>query len=153
MSYHTEVRKAAPQPVVSVRGPVSFPELSSKLGEFVSEAAAYLKKQGVEPAGPPFSRYHGLQGDKVDLEAGLPVATALPGEGKVKAGELPGGEVVATTHVGSYEGLPKAGAALDEWASKHDREAAGPNWEIYHVAPGHNADSASWKTEVVKPLK
>ncbi len=153
MSYQTGVRKVAPQPVVSLREKVGFAELSSKLGEFVGEAAAYLQRQGVAPAGPPFSRYHGLHGDKVDLEAGLPVPRALPGEGRVKAGELPGGEVVATTHVGSYEGLPQAGAALDAWASAHGREPAGPNWEIYHVAPGHNADPASWKTEVIKPLK
>jgi effector-binding domain-containing protein len=176
MSYGEVTRRTvAPQPVVSRRGLVAFPELAARLGEFVDQVAAFLREQGVAPAGPPFSRYHGLQCDRVDLEAGLPVAeplAAIAAAGtasgaaaavspifattagtEVQAGTLPGGDVVATIHTGRYEQLPQAGATLDAWAAAHDREAAGPSWEIYHVAPGNDPDPAAWKTEVVKPLR
>lgn len=153
MSYQTQLRHLEPQPVMSVREKVTFQELSNKLGEFVGEVFGYLQQQGVEPAGPPFSRYHGLEGDRIDLEAGLPVAKALPGSGRVKPGELPGGPVISAVHTGSYDTLPQAGEALQSWAAEHGRVVAGANWESYLVAPGHNADPSSWKTEVFKPLR
>ncbi len=152
MSYQAQLHHLEPQPVLSVRETVAFQDLSSKLGEFVGEVFGYLQQQGAEPAGPPFSRYHGIGQDGIDFEAGLPVSKPLPGSGRIKPGELPGGSVVSAVHMGSYENLPKAGEALSSWAAEHGRKEAGPNWEVYWVAPGHNADPASWKTEVFKPL-
>ncbi|HEV2846709.1 MAG TPA: GyrI-like domain-containing protein [Thermoanaerobaculia bacterium] len=153
MAYEAKLDHREPQPVLSIREKVSFPELSEKLGQFVGEVFGYLQGQGAEPAGPPFTRYHGFEGDKIDFEAGLPTQKALPGSGRIQPGELPGGPVVSTVHMGGYENLPQAGAALDSWVAENGREAAGANWEFYWVAPGHNADPSSWKTEVFKPVR
>lgn len=153
MAYEPKLDQREPQPVLSVREKVSFSELSEKLGQFVGEVFGYLQQQGVQPAGPPFSRYHGFDGDKVDLEAGLPTPGALPGSGRIQPGELPGGAVVSAVHTGSYDSLPQAGAALDAWLAENGREAAGANWEVYWVAPGQDPDPSSWKTEVFKPVR
>jgi effector-binding domain-containing protein len=153
VAYEAKLDHREPQPVLSIRDKVSFAELSEKLGQFVGEVAANLQQQGVQPAGPPFTRYHGFDGDKIDFEAGLPTPKALPGSGRIQPSELPGGPVVSAVHNGGYDNLPQAGAALDAWVAENGREAAGPNWESYLVAPGHDPDPSSWKTQVFKPLR
>lgn len=152
MAYETKVQELEPQPVLSIREKITFPEISAKLGEFVGEVYAHLQSMKLDPAGPPFSRYHGFDGGKIDFEAGLPTQGPVAGSGRIAAGELPGGPAVSTVHMGSYEALPKAGEALDAWVGEHGREASGANWEVYHVAPGHDSNPSAWKTEVVKPL-
>jgi len=153
MSYETKLHQMSAQPVMSIRDKVSFQELSNKLGEFVGEVFGYLQQQGAEPAGPPFTRYHGFEDGQIDFEAGLPVAKALPESGRIHAGELPGGTAISAVHMGAYDSLPKAGEALSAWAAEHGHQEAGPNWEVYWVAPGHNPDPSTWKTEVFKPLR
>lgn len=153
MSYEFEIRKVSPQPTMSVRERTTPAALQGAIGEYVSEVWRYLQREGGRPAGPPFTRYHAADGHGIDLEAGFPVRAASPGEGRVRARELPGGEVAVTTHVGRYEGLVTAGEALAAWVRAQGREAAGPNWEVYVTGPGDDADPARWRTEIVKPLK
>jgi effector-binding domain-containing protein len=153
MSYRCRVRSLKPQPIVSIRGRTTLAALPETIGEFLREVWGYVAQQGGRFAGPPFTRYHAMRGDEIDLEAGLPVATPLPGRARIGAGELPGGEGVATLHIGPYEGLPGAGKALDEWARRNGRDAAGPHWEVYLTDPGAVTDPARWETEVIKPLK
>lgn len=153
MSYEFTIRKPSRQPIMSVRGHTTNVELSATIGEYLNEVWRHVQRQGGRPVGPPFTRYHAVDGHRIDLEAGLPVQSALPGEGRVQPGELPGGEVAVTTHVGPYEGLATAGEALAAWTWAQGREAAGLNWEVYVTDPGMEPDPANWRTEVVKPLK
>src|SRR5262245_44755512 len=56
------------------------------------ELRAWMKQEGVEPAGLPFFRYYiiNMEGE-MDVEVGIPVATSLSGDGRVCSGVLPGG--------------------------------------------------------------
>jgi effector-binding domain-containing protein len=153
MSYEITVRRLEPQAVMSVRGKTRFARLAQTIGEFLTEVWNHVQESGGTSAGPPFTRYHAVIGEEIDLEAGLPVAAPVGEGGRIRAGQLPGGEAVSTVHVGPYELLPQAGAALDEWVERNRREAAGPNWELYWTDPGAEPDPLRWKTEVVKPLR
>jgi len=153
MNYECTLKTVTPQPTMSVRGLTTMEALSNTIGEYLGEVWQVVEMQGGQFAGPPFTRYHSVSEAGIDLEAGLPVIVALPSQGRVQAGELPGGEVVATIHVGPYEQLPDAGAALLAWVAEHNREVGGPNWEIYLTDPGEVSDPAKWQTEVVLPLK
>jgi effector-binding domain-containing protein len=153
MNYECTRKQVEPQPVMSIRGNTRFQAISATIGEYLGEVWQYVEANGGQFVGPPFTRYHQITDSEIDLEAGLPVASALAGQGRVQAGKLPGGEVVSTMHIGPYEELPAAGAALTTWAATHGREAAGPNWEIYWTDPGEVKDPAAWKTEVIMPLK
>jgi len=56
------------------------------------EVFAWLATKGIAPAGAPFIRY--LTTDmarKLDLEVGVPVAAAVPGDGRISAGVFPAG--------------------------------------------------------------
>ena len=63
-------------------------------------AARVLERHGVWPAGAPFVRYHtfpdigpdteGVGDLETDVEEGIPVAEALPGEGRIASGRVAG---------------------------------------------------------------
>ena len=146
------IRTLAPQPTMSIRGWTTAAELSQTIGQRLPAVWRYVRGVGGIIAGPPFTRYHAIDGERVDLEAGLPVRSALPARGEIKPGELPGGEAAVATHVGPYEGLPATGAALAKWVEARGRRAAGPNWELYITDPGMEPNPAKWRTEILKPL-
>ncbi len=152
MAYEIETRTVAAQPTLFVRGKTTVPKIAQSIGEFLSAVGRHLGQHAITPAGMPYTRYHAIDGSDIDLEAGMPVAEAVPGSGRVKAGELPGGPVAATVHVGRYEDLPKAGAALSAWAADNGKRPAGPNWETYLNDPTEVAGPHEYRTEVVMPL-
>jgi effector-binding domain-containing protein len=43
----------------------------------------------------------------------------------------PSGEAATTLHVGPYDRLGEAHAAIDRWRAEHGREYAGVSWETY----------------------
>lgn len=152
MAYQVTVWELDDQPVLGIREWVPVEGISSAIGEFLPEVWKHIESEGKTPAGPPFTRYHAIEESRVLLEAGLPVPEEMQGRGRIEAGVLPGGEAVATDHFGPYEDLPAAGEALDTWIEQHDREAAGPCWEVYWTDPGSEPDPQKWRTEVLRPL-
>jgi effector-binding domain-containing protein len=151
-SYSVTVRRVGAQPVLCMRGTTTVAGIPQILHRFLPQVWRHAASKGLEPAGPPYTRYWKIEGAEVEIEAGLPVTQAVEGEGEVLAYALPAGEVAATDHYGAYEGLPQAGAALERWAAENGREAAGPRWEIYWTDPT-TAPQEEWRTEVVMPLK
>ena len=153
MDYEIEIRRLEAQPMVSIRTSCQAAEIGGTLAEILPEVFRYVRKHNVFPSGPPFTRYHGFDADKVDIEGGMPVSAPLEGEGRITAGELPGGEVVTTIHKGPYEELPAAHDALDNWIAKNDRESAGAQWESYVTDPGEEPDPNKRETELLWPIR
>ena len=58
-------------------------------------------KQSLDPAGPPFIRYHviDMQG-LMDVEMGIPVASILSGDGRISPGVLPAGRYASLIYTG-----------------------------------------------------
>jgi effector-binding domain-containing protein len=153
MTHQIEVKGLQPRPTLSIRTTTTPAELGSTLGQLLPEVWRYLEGQGIQPAAPPFARYHGYGADRVDLEAGLAVTAPAPGAGRIAAGELPGGQAATTWHVGPYDTLPTAHHALEAWIKDAGREPAGGPWEVYWTDPGEEPDPAKWRTEVVWPIR
>jgi effector-binding domain-containing protein len=152
MPYDIEEKTVEPQPMVSIRTMCKVAEIGPILKEILPEVFAYLDARGVRPCGPPFTRYHSFDGTDCDIEAGFPVSETLEGGGRVEAGELPGGNVVSTVHVGPYEDLPKAHDALDAWLQQKGRKSRGPQWESYVSDPGAEPDPHKRRTELIWPI-
>jgi effector-binding domain-containing protein len=112
-----------------------------------------MGQSGVAMAGPPFARYYSVVPEAVDFEAGFPAASPVPEHGDVHAVELPGGPAATTTHLGPYEAMEPAYAAIADWIREHGRQAEGAPWEVYFTDPGSVPDPAQWRTKVVQPLK
>ena len=148
-----------PQPILSIRAPVRLPQLPAAQGESLRELRSLLRRLGAEPGGPPFVRYHAFGEAEADLETGVPVGGAVPGEGRIARGELPGGAAITTWHVGPHDGLGEAYRRLDAWLREHGRRAAGAAWEVYwwidagaEPNPATWPPPAAWRTQLIQPL-
>ncbi len=98
-----ETKHVEAQPMLGIRTTSTMDQLTEVIGSLFGEVYEYIHESGRQPAGMPFSRYHSMDGNTVDLECGMPVVPALEGRGRVHAGELPAGTVATVTHMGPYE--------------------------------------------------
>lgn len=153
------IQQLEPQPVVSIRATVPIAELGQHHDDRLRALAGFLEQRGVRPAGPPFVRYHTFGDGETDLEVGIPVGTAVAGEGRIAAAELPGGPAVTTWHIGAHDTLGDAYARMQVWLSEHGREPDGAAWEVYgwidparYDGPATWPDPASWRTQLIQPI-
>jgi effector-binding domain-containing protein len=126
------------------------PDMGETMGSAIGRVMNALSAAGAAPVGPPIACYEPA-GDGFDVAAGFPVTSPVVGEG-VMTMELPSAEVAHTTHVGSYEELPKAYEALQaevEARGRHLDDRA-PMWEQYMTGPDQPPEQT--RTEVYWPL-
>jgi len=147
-----QVLQMAEQPSAFIRLTVPRSEIQNVMGPGYGELMDTIAAQGITATGPWFTHHLSMQPDTFDFEIGVPVSAPVAPAGRVQAGRVPGITVAQTTYRGPYEGLGDAWAEFDAWiaASGH---AAGPDlWERYVAGPESNADPASWRTELNRPL-
>jgi len=128
-------------------------EIGPFLQKAFAEVAVCLQRKGAGPAGMPFARYHPAGDDRLEVEAGFPASTPTSGEGDVEPSDLPGGLAAVTVHVGSYDAVAPAYAALRDWVREHGGEPTGPPWEVYLTHPANDAGPAGLRTEIVQPYR
>lgn len=132
-----------------------------RVDALLGEVFDWLARRGVAPAGPPFHRYRAIgdAGAPIDVEAGVPVATPLEGEGRITAGVLPGGAYAVAVHEGHPDLLPEAHEALRAWArdaglrpalrrTEDGREAWGARVESFLTDPAKEARPEAWSIEI-----
>ncbi len=163
MIMEPQLEQRAAQHYVGIRTQVAMAELPVVIPQLHSEVYRWLAQQGVEPAGPGFIRYHVIDmAGQLDIALGVPVATALAGNDRIQAGELPAGRYATLRYSGDYAGLLAANKALLDWgqgqglvwdqqATDHG-DAFGARFESYIRDPGNEPDPAQWETEVVMRL-
>jgi effector-binding domain-containing protein len=147
-----ELKEMEAQPVVIARTETTPDQIGPTYGELIAEVSASLAKRSIPVAGPPFGRYFDYSKDHVDMAVGFPVAASVEDDGRVVAGELPGGRVAIVTHVGPYTQLGAAYRAIEAWIAEHGEASAGPPWEVYVTGPAQTADSSTWRTDIVQPI-
>lgn len=151
------------QAYVAVRAQATMQELDSVIPQSIGEVAAWLAQQGVAPAGAPFVRYLVIDMEaQLELEIGFPLASALPGNGRIRAGVLPAGRYASLVYTGIDNGIA-ANAALLEWGAEQglvwDRwntengDAFGARLESFITNPDEEPDRAKWETEVAILVK
>lgn len=107
-------------------------------------------------SGPALAIYRGDPMDVFDLEIGYPVDTALSETVAVdgidiEASELPSGPAVASTFIGSYDGLGEAWGRLFGAVSAEGRRPAGIWIEAYVSDPRTTAPE-ELRTDLVIPV-
>ncbi|MHB8796609.1 MAG: GyrI-like domain-containing protein [Candidatus Nanopelagicales bacterium] len=147
MDYDISVTDLAAQDTAVVRGHAAMDGIPGFLGEaFGAVIAAVGGPRGV--AGPPFARYDMADGGFA-IEAGFPVGAPAAEGPDVVAASLPGGPAAVTMHVGAYDLLAEAYAALEAWLPAHGYRVAGAPWETYLDGP----EAAEPRTVVTWPCR
>ena len=140
--------------VASVREIILLP---GGLGRSYGKIAAYLDQQRVQHALPVMlllhSRYE-LHDDRmeIDVEAAVPLPTALGGTEQITIRTLPGGLMACTIHTGADLFLGQAFAALYRWMKDNGYRVIGPPRQVY-LQRGEHMDPTQYVTEVQFPVK
>ncbi|HEX6484020.1 MAG TPA: GyrI-like domain-containing protein [Ktedonobacteraceae bacterium] len=147
------------QHYVAIRTQVTMQELGTGvIPQLHSEVLAWLKKQGVAPTGAPFIRFLVINMmEKLDIELGWPVASALSGSDRVSAGVLPAGRYASLVYTGIDNGI-QANAALLDWGTQNgivwdtwqaeNGDGFGARFESFLTDPKEEPNLAKWETEV-----
>lgn len=152
MSYQCELIDLTAQPVLSVRARGAVKDLPAIMGRSYGVLGAYLGRMGQQPAGAPFVAYYNQDMQNLDLEIGFPVAQALPGQGEIQAGEIPGGKAVRCMHVGPYEKIKPAYEALGKWMQAKGHQGTGVCYEMYLNDP-QQTPPEKLQTQILFPVK
>lgn len=146
------------QPTVGISGAVTMRTIPAIADRF-PEVFGWLAARGIEPAGAPFLRYHVIDASgELVIEAGVPVAEPVDGDGDVRPGVLPGGRYATIVHIGRPDELMGVTALMLDWAAAQGLSwdatgtDAGERWgcrlEIFHSDPAVVPEPADWETEL-----
>lgn len=136
--------------VVRERVPVA--DLPQFFGRALHQAMSAVQAQGRHPVGPPFSLYHGMPTDAVDVEAGFPVDRPITAVDGVTPGSLPAGTVAEAIHVGPYESLTETYDAVLAHIQEQGLTPSSDMWEVYLSDPEQEPDPATWRTQIFWPV-
>ena len=152
MAYDISITTLPRRHTAVVRIKAAPADLSQRLPAAYGEIGAYLQETGVDmSATQVFAWYTGM-GEVFDVEAGFTVEAPVEGRGRVQPGALPACEAARTLHVGPYEALPAANAAMQAWMAANGRTPAAGPWEVYLNDP-QTAPPSEWQTELIWPIR
>lgn len=155
MNYDIHVKQVPAQIIASERTHTALAQLGKVMHSTLAKIATSVQPP-TATQGPPFAIYYNepFNPDDIDVEMGVPIAVnaTLAETAQVARRELPGGPVAFTFHVGPYETIGAAYAALYAWLEEHGHRPLGPPREIYLVGPGQGTKPAELRTEIDLPI-
>lgn len=148
-----EIKEVPAQPVLRIRERVQSEKLPDVIPAAIKEIADYLHARGLEPLGAPITicPYADEEG-MVEIENTWPVASTVPGKGRVEAATLPACTVLAYEHRGHYSELHRSYRDLEALVEAEGLVKDGEPREIYVTDPAEVVDSADWVTEIQLPI-
>jgi effector-binding domain-containing protein len=166
MTPQPQIEHRGPQPYLGIRAQVrGEAEFRQAVDRGFPELFAWLQENEIELAGPPFIRYVELdpQGDPLEIELAVPVATAVSSPNRIRGGALPTGRYATLLHVGPYNStevpdLASARTELLRWADREgvelERSTTDRGTEFracverYITDPSQEPDWSKWETEL-----
>jgi effector-binding domain-containing protein len=131
MPYEMSVVEVAARPLAAARGRATLASLAATIVPLFDTVYAHLRARAIPNLGLNFLLYTPLTDTDFTLDAGVEIHGPFPATEAVRYLETPAGRAVTTTHLGPYEDLPAAHAAIRAWAEANGEPLAGPNWEAY----------------------
>lgn len=142
--------------VVRMARDVAPGEMAAIFDESFTALVPALQERDITIAGPAFSLHHRMPGATMTFELGFPIAAPLDGE--VEAGgitfhpsSMPATQVATISHLGGYDGLPRAWGDLMQRVADDGNQPALPFWEVYVSEPGPDVDPSTLRTDLVTP--
>jgi len=138
MPYDVQIHYVPQQAFAAIRDRANVHTLGDRIMALLTEDWDVLKHADVKHTGHNVVLYWDEPGkallltdEGVPIEVGVQVITPFKRMGRVVCAAIPGGSVATVVHMGLYQKLSEAHAAVRRWCAEHDYTLAGPNWEIY----------------------
>ncbi|TDD73658.1 GyrI-like domain-containing protein [Actinomadura rubrisoli] len=149
-------------PYVGVKRDIT-PTTFARIADRVPVILEWLAGRGIAPAGAPFLKYNVIDmASTLEVEAGVPLAEPVEGEGEIFAATLPAGRYVTLTHLGHPDELVDVTAGLLDWGTGQgltwDMTESGnvQRWacrlEIFKTHPLEVPDPNDWVTDLALKL-
>ena len=135
----------------SIQETVPHIDISLRMGEMYGNIGVFLAKNEAEMAGMPYSRYHLMKEDEIDLECGIPTIELVESSNEILTGIFPKTRCVTVDYYGDYQNLQE-GHTAQQWMEKRGIELAGPPMEFYLTDPGAEPDPTKWLTKICYPI-
>jgi effector-binding domain-containing protein len=135
MDYDVEIVRTRPRHVAVIRFEATAETMSNLVGPAFGAVAADLEQRHIPASGPAVAHYD-MEPEGFAVAAGLVVDDPVPGDGIVEPMDLPAVEVATTLHVGPYEKLVEAYAAIERTVGSVGRRLDEHHmWEEYLDGP------------------
>lgn len=140
------------QNVLSIRSKTTLQDLPLLVDSAYQKIVSYLQELGETATGAPFTAYHSMDVDNMDVEIGFPVSKPLPEKDDIKHRIIPKGKVLSCSYVGPYSGLSDPYGEMFGWIADNDYEPTGVVYEYYYNSP-NEVPEEELITKIVIPLK
>ena len=137
---------------VSIGKHVIQKKIPDQLPPLIPELFNWLKSKKLAPAGAPFFRYLNMDGDKMEVEVGIPVDSQVAGDSNVHPGSFPPGKYISVKYTGPYENLPRVHSELSKWKEKNNIKVKGGVTEFYPTDPVAEPDPEKWQTIIISRI-
>lgn len=134
MRYEVVTRIVSAQTLAAVRRRVLIGDVGRTWKPALDLVWEFLRRhEGLRTDGHNCFLYHHPANREAAMEVdfGVRVVRPFENEGEVICTETPAGEVVMTTHTGSYARLAAAHNAIHSWRAETGRAFGAYSWEIY----------------------
>lgn len=150
--YEVSIRDVEAQTTAVVRTRSRQSELSSVVPAGCGAAWNYARAAGLPKPGHNIALYRDYVDGEMTVEAGAEMTAPIEGDGNVIASSLPAGRVATTTHIGPYDRMGDANAAIHAYCTEHGLAFEGTSWEIYgHMGPDSNEPPRTDVYYLLKP--
>lgn len=138
--------------VLTIRKTIHFmEEFSDFAGQSYEKIMKHLDSMHLLLGGEPFVCFHNMDLEKLDVEAGFPVASAINGKDDIIARTIPTQRVVSAIDMGPYEEQDPTLEELFAWIQSNGYEMQG---EIYYQYLNDTDRPASeYLTKMILPVK
>lgn len=147
-----ECKKQKAVPVLRIRTRTTMDTLPQAIGENYRKIMGYLTEIGAKPADAPYTCYHNMDVDDLDVEMGFPVGGELPDRGDIENGEIPAGRYVMSMYKGPYTEMEKPYNEMFVWMKDKGYEQTGVSYEVYYNSPGEVPEE-ELLTKIMLPVK
>jgi effector-binding domain-containing protein len=148
VDYKITVEAAHPLTLAAVRATIPASGIATAWKPALDKVWAFLRTNPVPNSGLNVFLYHHPErsGEPMNIDFGVQVPNRFDDTtSEVKCVETPSGVVAKTVHIGPYDRLGEAHAAIRQWCKANQRSIAAASWEVY----GHwSNDPAKLETTI-----
>jgi effector-binding domain-containing protein len=139
--------------ILSIRDTTVPANLSAKLSRMNEKMVRFIKKEGLSPAGPPFTVYHAFSDSIFEIESCMQLPLLIKAPAGMSLTEIEPQMTVMVKHFGYNKKITAAYTALNNYINDRGLQIVGPPWEEYVTNPVLVDDTAKWQINVYYPIK